>query len=124
MVKAAKTPKPKKPMGRPPLDPSELRTERIAIRLHPDLYGEIGKFARIAGMNKSLFIERVVINYLNGELEQTGDRPLDNIGKYFTDDEIERMHHAVATRPGFAHLRDPLSFRLPRPFGPPRQPKK
>ena len=105
-------------MGRPPLDPSDLRTERIAIRLHPDLYGEVSKGARAAGTNKSLYIERIVINYINSELAQTGERPLDNIGKYYDDSELERMHAARAARTGFDHLRDPLAYRLPRPPGP------
>ncbi len=97
MVKAAKTTKPKRPMGRPPLDPGDLRTERIAIRLHPDLYEEVGKAARDAGTNKSLWVEGAVINAINALLMSRGKRPVDRIGKYLSDEALDELQQQAAS---------------------------
>lgn len=115
MVKAAKTIKEKARMGRPPLDPGDLRTERIAMRLHADLADEVGKAAREAGTNKSLWVERVLINAINALLLSRGERPVDAIGKYLSDEALERMHMAsdATGAAQFASLRDPFSFRPP-----------
>jgi hypothetical protein len=119
MVKAAKTTKPKARMGRPPLDPSEHRTERIAMRLHPDLAHEVGRAAREAGTNKSLWVEKVVINAINALLRGRGERPVDAIGKYLTDEMLERMQMSVGvTGNQFAALRGPFTYRMPM-LGPP-----
>jgi hypothetical protein len=120
MVKVAKTTKAtktKRPMGRPPIDPADLRTERTAMRIHPDLYSELKRAAREAGMNRSLFVERLVINWINMRLEARGEVPLDTIGRRYTDDELERLYQTPPPR-----LRDgaedqhsyQLDYRRPR----------
>jgi hypothetical protein len=60
VVKAAKTKKRKG--GRPFGDPEDKRTERIAIRAHPDLVAELSVVARAQGFVRSVLIERTLID--------------------------------------------------------------
>jgi hypothetical protein len=138
MAKTSRTAKAKttkRPPGRPPADPGDLRTERMALRLHPDLMYELGVATREAGTNKSLFIERLLINHLNDRLVRRAATPLDVIGRYVKDEELEKMYEA-AEPPSFANMRDqitsegfayrmpvPGSFGLPRRVPPPKKPK-
>jgi hypothetical protein len=57
MVKGAKT---AKRMGRPPKDIGDLRTERIAMRAHPDLLSHLNDLARRAGIVRSVYGEEVL----------------------------------------------------------------
>jgi hypothetical protein len=79
MVKAAKT---AKRMGRPPKDVGDLRTERIAMRAHPDLLSHLNDLARRAGIVRSVYIERILIGYVN---DLYGEEVLDAIGKEIPD---------------------------------------
>jgi hypothetical protein len=65
--------------GRPPLDPADVRSERIGVRIHPDLRGEMNRLARIDGLRLSMFIERSLIKVVN---ERSGAEVLDLIGRY------------------------------------------
>jgi hypothetical protein len=101
MVKAAKTKK--HPGGRPKADPADLRTERLAVRLHPDLTTEINKCCRLMGMNRSIFFERLLIDWVNARAEVMRIRPLDLIGRYMTDEQLAeegapgpRLHEPTA----------------------------
>ena len=111
MVKAAKTKK--HPGGRPKIDPADLRTERLAVRLHPDLTTEVNRACRLMGMNRSIFFERLLIDWVNARAEVMRIRPLDLIGRYMTDEDLAaegapgpRLHEpsAITTRlPGTAY---------------------
>ena len=93
MVKATKT---AKRMGRPPKDRGDLRTERIAMRAHPDLLSHLNDLARRAGIVRSVYIERILIGYVN---DLYGEEVLDAIGKEIPD---------AAPAPGrLKHLRTP-----------------
>jgi hypothetical protein len=78
MVKKTKTP-PKRPPGRPKIDPTDLRTIRFSFRLHPDLYAEIQRQARIKGQHLSIYVERAAIEAVHRDV---GQPILDTIGKY------------------------------------------
>jgi hypothetical protein len=135
MVKQTKPTK--KKTGRPPSPPEDLRTERTAMRMHPNMLFELNAAAREAGKNRSLFIEWVLIGWLNNRLMGLGERQLDAIGKYVSDAEMERIHaaseraHAAAyaqrsveygAPPVLQH--SPVPGGLPRWAPPPPAPKK
>lgn len=67
-------------VGGPPLqDPNDRRSERYAMRLHPDLRAEIATLARGRGWKVSQWIEKALIDAVNGE---RGGEVLDQIGRY------------------------------------------
>jgi hypothetical protein len=63
VVKGAKT-KTRK-AGRPFGDPDDKRTERLAIRCHPDLVAALSDVARKQGFVRSVLIERTLIDLVN-----------------------------------------------------------
>jgi hypothetical protein len=128
MVKATKT---KKKTGRPPGDPDDVRSERTTMRMHPNLLHELNVGAREAGKNRSLFVEWVLISWINNRLLSRGERPLDAIGKYVDDTELQRLESMAANQyaqrtfeyggpPGLQP--SPLPGGLPR-WAPPATPK-
>jgi hypothetical protein len=86
MVKQPSTPKKRRSAGRPRGDPDDLRTERVAIRLHPDLTEEIALACRAVGLNRSIFVERVLIEWLTAHQHDLGTKPLDAIGRYVAEE--------------------------------------
>jgi hypothetical protein len=69
--------------GRPAvMSDADKRTERIAIRAHPDLVYYLSAGAREEGLVRSVFIERILINYLNA---MWGHQVVDNIGREVPD---------------------------------------
>jgi hypothetical protein len=62
-VKKAKTDKRKG--GRPFGVPEDRRTERLAIRCHPDLVAALSDVARKQGFVRSVLIERTLIDLVN-----------------------------------------------------------
>lgn len=83
MVKKAKTAPAKRGVGRPPIDPDNLRTVRFSFRLHPDLYAEIQRQALIKGQHLSIYVERACIAAVHRDV---GDEILNPIGKYKSKD--------------------------------------
>ena len=75
MVKREK----KRPRGRPPGDPEDLRTERVAVRAHKDLVNELNHLAREQGVTRSVMIERLLIDFVNDEARS---EIVDMIGRY------------------------------------------
>jgi predicted transcriptional regulator len=66
MVKKATTKKTGKNVGgRPKRDPNTLRTERLVIRIHPDLMNALTDLARSNGITRSLLVERAMISFVN-----------------------------------------------------------
>lgn len=78
MVKKLKMPA-KKPAGRPPIDPENLRTVRFSFRLHPDLYSEMQRQAFVKGQHLSIYVERAVIDAVHRDV---GEQILTPIGRY------------------------------------------
>jgi hypothetical protein len=74
-VKKEKT----KPRGRPPGDPDNLRTERIAFRVHPNLVFELNVLARLDGITRSTLIEKMLIRLVNDHHRRT---VIDAVGRY------------------------------------------
>lgn len=87
MVKTSLPKKKKRAGGRPSGDPRDLRTERVAIRLHPDLTAEVNKACRAVGVNRSIFIERLLIEWLYAHSAEIPFTPVDAIGRYISVDE-------------------------------------
>jgi hypothetical protein len=121
--------------GRPKADPADLRTERVAVRLHPDLTTEINRACRLMGMNRSIFFERLLIDWVNARVDVLRIRPLDLIGRYMTDEGLAedgapgpRLHEpsAITTRvpgtvyPGTASQRAVYPAAARRPPAAPR----
>ena len=69
----------RKTRGRPPGDPDDLRTERLAIRLHRDLTFELNVLARLDGITRSVLVERLLIRMLNDHYNRN---VVDKIGRY------------------------------------------
>jgi hypothetical protein len=65
--------------GRPPLDPDDVRADRLGLRIHSDLRDELDRLAREEGMRLSMFVERILIDAVNA---MVGHRMLDKIGRY------------------------------------------
>src|ERR1700694_54085 len=100
MVKATSKKKmpqraPHRAVGRPAADPGDLRPARPGGRLHPDLVAELDLAAREARCNRSLYVERILVNFLNMHAERRERPPLDDIGRYLSEEAIERMHRAA-----------------------------
>jgi hypothetical protein len=71
--------KEKRSRGRPAGDPDDLRTERIAIRVHPDLIFELNVLARLDGVTRSVLVERLLIRLVNDHYRRT---IIDQVGRY------------------------------------------
>jgi len=50
--------------GRRPGDPEAKRSERLVLRVHPDLIDALNGSADEAGLTRSLFIERILVTYI------------------------------------------------------------
>jgi hypothetical protein len=72
----------KKPRGRPQGDPDDLRTERIALRVHSDLLFELNIVARLEGVTRSVLVERLLIRLVNDHHSRT---VVDKVGRYVGD---------------------------------------
>ena len=68
-----------KKIGRPKIDPADLRSVRFSFRMHPDLFEEIRRLARIAGQPLSVYVERGAIERVHKDV---GKEILDSIGRY------------------------------------------
>jgi hypothetical protein len=66
-------------IGRPLIDPADLRSERFGFRLHPDLMAEASRLSRLEGLRLSIFCERALIAAVN---QKVGSEILDAIGRY------------------------------------------
>jgi hypothetical protein len=69
----------KRSRGRPAGDPDDLRTERIAIRVHPDLIFELNVLARADGVTRSVLVERLLIRLVNDHYRRS---VVDQVGRY------------------------------------------
>ncbi|MEH2471859.1 hypothetical protein V1281_006953 [Nitrobacteraceae bacterium AZCC 2161] len=92
MVTKKKAVKQKERLGRVP--PGDLRTERLVVRIHPDLMGVLVQRAREIGVNRSTYVEKILINYVT----QYEGAMLDNIGKHI-EQRLERDLPALGMAP-------------------------
>jgi len=82
MVSKRKTAEESSQGGRPRSDPADLRSDRLVVRIHPDLMSELQEAAREQGISRSLFTERVLLTFLNSRHADGHPRRLDRIGRY------------------------------------------
>jgi hypothetical protein len=68
--------------GRPRHDPADLRSDRLVVRIHPDLMSELIEASREQGISRSLFVERVLLTFLNSRRPDGHPQRLDRIGRY------------------------------------------
>lgn len=72
-------PKSNRARGRPAGDPDDVRTERIALRLHPNLVVEMNVLARLEGISRSVLIEKMLLRLVNDHYNRT---VVDRVGRY------------------------------------------
>jgi hypothetical protein len=78
-VPARPMPRPFRVGGGPLQDPADLRSERYAMRLHPDLRDEMTRLARMEGWKLSQWIEKALVDATN---VANGKAVVDRIGRY------------------------------------------
>jgi hypothetical protein len=83
----------KKTAGRRPGNPEDVRTERLVVRMHPDMFESLTDRAKVYGVSRSQYVERILIGYLNA---QEGQRTLDLTGRFVRD---EATRKAMMTSP-------------------------
>jgi hypothetical protein len=64
--------------GRPRRDPETLRTDRLVIRIHPDLMSHLSELAKKNGLTRSMLVERALVSFVN---LSTGQAILDSMGR-------------------------------------------
>jgi len=82
--------------GRPKRDPHTLRTERLVVRIHPDLMQCLTDLAKDNGITRSMLVERAMVSFVN---LSAGAPILDTMGR--------RLH---GTEPAGHALGTPASF--------------
>jgi hypothetical protein len=70
--------KPRRPPGPPPKKIEDIRTERLVMRMHPDLLEQLSMLARERGVSRSAYIERVLLGWVNSDPRNPR---LDGIGR-------------------------------------------
>jgi hypothetical protein len=65
--------------GRPPINPRDLKSSQIALRLNKDLNSELTRIARLNGVSKSTLINHQMIRLVN---ERSNRTLVDNIGRH------------------------------------------
>lgn len=66
------------PGGRPKSDPADLRSDRLGLRIHPDLRTELEALAREDGLRLAHYTERALVDHVN---RVRGGAVLDRIGR-------------------------------------------
>jgi hypothetical protein len=132
MTARPKPVQPRKPRkrgsGRPKTPIEDLRSDKIAFRIHPDLTAELAKIARANGEPRSTWIERLILASVN---ETYGYAVLDAIGKKidYGDNFEQPQLKPAGTRPfragTFVQLRRPRAFSADDPeLAPPPKKKR
>ena len=69
------------PRGKPgkPPRPGEVRSDRLIMRMHPDLLGILSERAREKGLTRSQYVEQILIGWVRLDPR---NRRIDMIGKY------------------------------------------
>jgi len=78
-----KEPEPeKRGRGRRPGDPAARRDYRFVMRMHPDMAEVLNSLADEAGLSRALFVERILISFIN----QDPRHRLDHVGRAIRPD--------------------------------------
>ena len=103
----------KKPLGgRPGVDPEDLKTVRISIRLHPDMFDALAVLARRAGLNRSVAAQRILIAAINAD---AGYDLLDAIGRRIDHDKPPVVRSGIALLRGLEYPRGVVRPTAPAP---------
>jgi hypothetical protein len=88
--------------GRPRRDPDSLRTERLVLRIHPDLMAELTDLAQRERFTRSTLIEGALIILVNAAAADAGELvKLDLAGRYLNHDLPPSPRRSLSS---FAHL--------------------
>jgi hypothetical protein len=99
MVKKATAKKAEKNLGgRPRRDPATLRTERLVLRIHPDLMYCLTELAKENGLTRSMLVERAMVTFVN---LSAGEPILDTMGRRLHGPESENV---LGTPASFQHV--------------------
>src|ERR1700676_156159 len=82
MVKEASKAKGSRRSPRKAADAGDTRTERLVLRVHPDLVEVLTERAREKGLTRSAYVEQLLIGWVRLDPR---NRRLDMIGKYVAD---------------------------------------
>lgn len=97
-----KDPPPGRRTGRIPLPAGDLRSERLVQRIHPDLMSAIMQRAREAGFSRSLYVERILIQFMNSmegaELDAIGKRRPPGQAAIFGQ-KLDQLHQVRMEKP-------------------------
>jgi len=121
VVKKATPKKPAKKVeknvgGRPRRDPDTLRTERLVLRIHPDLMAELTDIARRNGLTRSMLVERTLISMVN--LEGGEPYKLDFAGRHLNYDQPPPGRSPLGTPDSFARIWSRMIGGAPAPRNP------
>jgi hypothetical protein len=83
----------KRGRGRRPGDPAARRDYRFVMRMHPDLADVLNQLADETGLSRALFVERVLISFVN----QDPRHRLDHIGRSIKMDAPTTTHGTLAS---------------------------
>src|SRR3984893_4480053 len=97
MVKEASKAKGSRRSPRKAADAGDTRTERLVLRVHPDLVEVLTERAREKGITRSAYVEQLLVGWVRLDPR---NRRLDAIGKFVPD----------APDPDDVKRRSPLSF--------------
>lgn len=97
MVKKAK--RSAKRGGRPPRDPDTLRTERLVLRIHPDLMACLTGLAQDSGITRSMLVERAMVTFVN---LSAGQPILDSMGRRLRGQE--EAGHVLGSPESFTQI--------------------
>lgn len=100
MVKKATRKKAAKNVGgRPKRDPASLRSERLVLRIHPDLMECLTGIAAENGLTRSLIVERAMVTFINNA---AGEPILDSMGRRLAGPT--EAGHVLGSPASFDHI--------------------
>jgi len=83
--------------GRRAGDPNAMRSERLVLRVHPDLITALNKAADEAGLSRSTFVERCLISWLNGDPRNH----LDHVGRSVPPEALDKENSPLGSMASF-----------------------
>lgn len=83
--------------GRRAGDPAAMRSERLVLRVHPDLIDGLNRAADEAGLSRSTFVERCLISLLNEDPRNS----LDHVGRRVPPETLNKKESPLGSMASF-----------------------